>query len=354
VRAVDVAGRPVGPGAPCFVAVEVGLNHNGDLELAHRLVDAAADAGADGVKFQNYRTEDFVTDRTVTYEYVSGSTPVREAQYDMFKRYELPDAAWTELRDHCDQRGVVFFSTPTGLDGLALLVALGVPLLKNGSDYLVHLQMIGAMAETGIPTVLSTGMSTLEEIDEAVRAFRDHGGRDLVLLHCTSSYPTPAEDVNLRRIPALADRFGVPVGLSDHTWGNVAAIGAVALGACFLEKHFTLDRGLPGPDHRFSSDPEELRALVEAVRTVEANLGDASIGPTTGEELGRAEYRVSCVAARDLVTGHVLADEDIVFRRPGGGVRPGAKDSLIGRPLAREVAAGAALTWSDVGDVEEP
>lgn len=340
---IDVQGHRVGTGEPCFIAVEVGLNHNGDLELAHRMIDAAADAGVDGVKFQTYRTEDFVSDRSVTYEYVSAGETVVEAQYDMFKRYELPDDAWPALRDRCLERGVVFFSTPTGYETLDAVVRLGAPLLKNGSDYLGHLPLIRAMARTGLPTVLSTGMATVEEIAEAVAAFDGAGGTELVLLHCTSSYPTPPEDVNLRAIPALEARFGVPVGLSDHTDGIVAAIGAVTLGACFLEKHFTLDRTLPGPDHRFSTDPAELVELVRAVRTVEQSLGTDTIGPAGSELLGRREYRLSCVAARDLQAGGVLGERDIAFRRPGSGVPPSEVELLVGHRLRADIAAGVQL-----------
>jgi N,N'-diacetyllegionaminate synthase len=340
MRTVSAAGRAIGPGEPCFVAVEVGLNHNGDVALAHKLIDAAVDAGADAVKFQTYRTEDFVTDRSVTYEYLSAGETVVEPQYDMFKRYELPEDAWPELLDHCEQRGALFFSTPTGMDTLEQLVQIGTPMLKNGSDYLVHLPLIRAMAETGIPTVISTGMSTLTEIDDAVRAFRDAGGEDLILLHCTSSYPTPPEDVHLRKIETLAGRFDCPVGLSDHTDGIVAALGAVALGACFLEKHFTLDKALAGPDHRFSADPAELRALVEAVRALEESLGDDELGPADSEALGRRDYRLSCVAASELASGTVLAEGDVAFRRPGTGIPPARVESLVGRRLRASVAAG--------------
>lgn len=340
MRPVDLGTRLIGPGEPCFIAVEVGLNHNGDVQTAHQMVDVAADAGVDGVKFQNFRTEDFVSDRTVTYEYVSQGATVCESQYEMFSRYELPDSAWKELRDHCRERDVVFFATPTGETSLQQLVDLDVALMKNGSDYLVHLPMIRAMAASGVPTVLSTGMATLEEIDDAVEAFRDAGGHDLVLLHCTSSYPTPAAEVHLRKIPELVARFDVPVGLSDHTWGTVAAVGSVALGSCFLEKHFTLDKNLPGPDHRFSSDPEELRQLVSAVRTIEANLGESAIGPTPSEQAGRRDFRLSCVASRPLDVGHRLTRDDVVFRRPGTGLPPKEVDRLIGRVVSVPLDVG--------------
>lgn len=343
MRAVEVGPRTIGPGAPCFVAVEVGLNHNGDVDLAHRMVDAAADAGADGVKFQNYRTEDFISDRSITYSYLSGGRTVVETQFEMFKRYELPTAVWAELRDHCAERGVVFFSTPTGESGLDDLLELGVQLLKNGSDYLLHAPLVRAMARSGIPTVLSTGMATEEEVATAVGEFRAAGGERLVLLHCTSSYPTPPSDVNLRAIPRLAETFACPVGLSDHTDGVVAALGAVALGACFLEKHFTLDKSLPGPDHRFSADPAELRELVDSVRTLEQSLGEATIAPAPSELAGRNDFRLSCVAARDLAAGAVLSDEDIAFRRPGTGLPPTEAHRLVGRTLQRDLRAGEVM-----------
>ena len=341
---ISAGRRAIGAGQPCFIAAEVGLNHNGDLDRAHAMVDAAADAGADGVKFQNFRTEDFINDRAVTYEYISAGERVVESQWDMFRRYELPPSAWPELRDHCEQRGVVFFSTPTGEDGLEDLVRMGSPLLKNGSDYLGHLPLIRAMARSGIPTVLSTGMAVLDEVRLAVEAFHGAGGTDLVLLHCTSSYPAPLEDINLRKIPALEAEFGCPVGFSDHTDGAIAAAGSVAVGGCFVEKHFTLDRNLPGPDHRFSAGPEELRVLVDAVRATELALGSGEIKPAPSELLGRADFRLSCVAASALEAGRELTEADVEFRRPGTGLPPGEVDRLIGRRLTRDVAAGDVLT----------
>jgi N-acetylneuraminate synthase/N,N'-diacetyllegionaminate synthase len=344
---VRIGERVVGDIHPCFIVAEIGINHNGDMDLAHRLIDAAADAETDAVKFQNYRTEDFILDRSLTYTYVSQGKTVVESQYEMFKRCELSSAALVALREHCDRRGVIFFSTPTSEEGVADLVRAGAPLLKNGSDYLLHVPLIREMARTGLPTVISTGMATFVEIDEAVRAFREAGGRDLILLHCVSSYPAPAEDVHLRKIKTLADTFGCPVGFSDHTSGIVATLGAVALGACLIEKHFTLDRNLPGPDHRFSADPAEFRSLVEAVRTVEKMLGEFAIGPAPSEISGRQEYRLSCVAARDLPAGHCLSESDIVFCRPGTGLPPRAVEWIVGRRLKSKVSAGKVLEPDD-------
>lgn len=337
---IHIGKRSVGQGHPCLLVAEIGINHNGDLDLAHRLIDVATEAGADAAKFQSYRTEDFVPDRSITYEYISQGQRVVEKQYDMFKRCELSSTALVELQEHCERRGLVFFSTPTSEEGVKDLVHMGVPLLKNGSDYLPHLPLIRAMARTHLPTVISTGMGTLAEIDDAVNAFRDAGGKDLILLVCTSSYPAPPEDTHLRRIPALGTVTGCPVGLSDHTNGIIAAVGAVALGSCIIEKHFTLDKNLPGPDHRFSADPAEFRALVQSVRTLEKSLGEPTIGPTESERLGRRNFRLSCVAARDLPIGHCLDESDIAFRRPGDGLPPKAVEWLLGRRLARGITAG--------------
>ena len=347
MKVVRIGQRLVGEGEPCFLAAEVGINHNGDMDLAHQSIDAAANAGADAVKFQNYHTEDFISDRSLTYEYVSQGKTVVEPQYDMFKRYELAPEKLRELREHCDRRGVVFFSTPMSEKGIAELIAAGSPLLKNGSDCLVHLPLIRAMARTGLPTVISTGMATLDDVKDAVEAFRDAGGNGLILLHCTSSYPTPAEDVHLRKIAGVGRSVRLS-GRIERSYGrHLAAIGSVALGACMIEKHFTLDKNLPGPDHRFSADPREFRMLVDSIRSMEKSLGSAELKPAASEELGRRDYRLSCVAARELPAGHRLVDADIAFRRPGFGFPPKKLESLIARELVRNVPSGHVFASED-------
>jgi N-acetylneuraminate synthase/N,N'-diacetyllegionaminate synthase len=343
-----IGARAIGPEAPAFLVAEIGINHNGDLDLARSMIDAAARAGADGVKFQNYRTEDFISDRTLTHAYVSQGRSVVESQYDLFKRCELPRSALKLLKAHCDERAVVFHSTPTSEEGIRDLIDIRTLVLKNGSDYLTHLPLIRAMGRTGLPTVISTGMGAADEIDAAARAFRETGNDQIVLLHCTSSYPTPPAETNLRRIPTLAATYRCLAGFSDHTEGVEAAVGAVALGACWIEKHFTLDKNLPGPDHRFSADPAEFRALADAVRRMERALGDPRLGPTASEAHGREAYRVSCVAARSLPAGHVLGEDDVVFRRPGTGLPPAQSHLLSGRVLRHSVEAGGVIALSDV------
>jgi N-acetylneuraminate synthase/N,N'-diacetyllegionaminate synthase len=265
----------------------------------------------------------------------------------MFKRCELAPGQLRELREHCDRQNVLFFSTPTSESGIRDLLDVGVHWLKNGSDYLVHLPMIRAMARSGLPTVISTGMAEAGDVQDAVEAFRGAGGKDLILLHCTSTYPTPTEDVHLRKICTLAGEFDCPVGLSDHTDGTLAAVGSVALGACMIEKHFTLNKTLPGPDHRFSADPAEFRLLVDSVRTMERSLGSAELGPAASEALGRRDYRLSCVSARPLAAGHCLTAADIAFRRPGSGFPPKELDRLIARELLKDVPAGHVFSVED-------
>jgi N-acetylneuraminate synthase/N,N'-diacetyllegionaminate synthase len=284
----------------------------------------------------------------LVYEYENQGEKIREPQFDMFKRCELSEDDLGLLKEQCDTSGVIFHSTPTSRDGIAALLEAGASFLKNGSDYLTHLPLIRAMAETGLPTVLSTGMATLAEIDEAVCAFRDAGNEQLILLECTSAYPTPSEEVHLRRMPALGDAFGCLVGFSDHTEGTTGAIASVVLGACLIEKHFTLDRELPGPDHYFSSDPTEFGDLVRAVREVEVMLGNARTYLKESEREGRANFRLSCVAAKSLPAGYVLAEDDLTFQRPGTGVRPADAHHLVGRSLKTSLAANAMVLPNDL------
>lgn len=346
---LGIAGRAIGAGAPCFMVAEVGINHNGSVELAKECVAAAAASGADAVKFQTFRTEDFLGDRALTYDYVSQGRPVRESQYEMFKRHEFAAEQWAEIAAYCAGCGMLFFSTPTGPESLALLLRLGVPALKNSSDYLTHERLLRAMAATGLPVIVSTGMATLGEIDAAVRVVRETGNDRLALLHCTSNYPVHPADVHLNKIGTLRALFGCPVGFSDHSAGIVAALGAVALGAAIIEKHFTTDKTLPGPDHWLSADPDEFRALVDAVRVLEASLGESVIRPAAGEVEARRNYQISCVAARDLEVGRRLLAADIVFQRPGSGLPPRAAQYLVGRRVERPIAAGAIIALESLG-----
>jgi len=348
MQTIEIGSQMVGPGRPCFLVAEIGINHNGSMDLAKQMIDAAVQAGANGVKFQNYRTEDFIFDRTLTYRYLSQGVPVIESQFEMFKRCELDKTSLKSLKEYCDSRGVSFHSTPTSQAGIADLTEIGVQVLKNGSDFLTHHPLIRCMGETGLPVVLSTGMATLSEVSEAVHELRSTGNDQLILLHCVSSYPASADDVHLRKIPVLASAFDCVVGFSDHTIGTTAAAGAVVLGASWIEKHFTLDKSLPGPDHWFSADPAEFELLVSSVRTMERCLGESRLGPTTSESRNRQNFRLSCVASGDMKAGHVLREEDVVFRRPGTGVPPAWLPFLLGRSVRRDIGRGELIQAGDL------
>lgn len=347
-RLVEIQGRPVGEGAPAYIVAEIGINHNGDMDLAARTIAAAARAGVDAVKFQNYQVIDFVRDRSLTHSWTEGGRAITESQVDLFTRCELREDQLSWLQAVCAEQGVSFHSTPTGALGLSELQRLGVPVLKNGSDFLGHLDFIEAMGKTGLPTVLSTGMATLSDIARAAEAFRSTGNTQLILLHCVSSYPAPLESCNLRRIVSMREVFGCPVGFSDHTAGLTAALAATALGACWIEKHFTLDQALPGPDHAFSSDEAEMRALVEGVRGVERALGDGAMGATVTEAGSRRAYRLSCAAARALPAGHSLQRSDLMLLRPGHGISPEHLPLLVGRTLLRALADGELVQLEDL------
>jgi len=328
-----------------FIVAEVGINHNGDMGLARESIVAAAEAGADSVKFQNYKTEDFITDRNLIFEYQSQGAIIKEPQYDMFKRCELTRDQLAYLKELCDQAGVLFHSTPTSVEGIADLQEIDCRILKNGSDYLTNLRLVRAMGETGLKTILSTGMATLSEIDDAVRTFRETGNEDLMLLHCTSSYPTPAEDVNLSRMATLRDAFDCEVGFSDHSDGTTAAIGATILGARWVEKHFTLSKDLPGPDHWFSINPEELRILVKSIRVAEKILGTPNISLTDIEKPGRTDFRLSCAASENIAKGEKLSLQKIAYKRPGNGLPPKTANYLEGLFATRNIKKGEQLKF---------
>ena len=347
VRPFVVRDRVLGEG-PAFLIAEAGVNHNGDLDLARRLVDAAADAGADAVKFQTFRTDALVSEGAPKARYQVETTGGGESQRAMLTRLELSREAHAALRDRAVRRGLVFFSTPFDEASADLLAELGVELLKVPSGEVTNLPLLRHLAAKRRPILLSTGMCTLEEVATAVDTLRAAGDPPLAILHCVSAYPAPAADTNLRAMDTLRARFDVPVGLSDHTLGIEIALAAVARGAAVLEKHLTLDRALPGPDHRASLEPADFAALVRGARAIEAALGDGIKRPMPSELDTRAVARRSLVAARALPAGHRLTREDIAVKRPGSGIPPGELDNVVGRRLARAVAVDEVLRWPDV------
>jgi N-acetylneuraminate synthase/N,N'-diacetyllegionaminate synthase len=337
-----LAGRTVGAGHPCLVIAEAGVNHNGDPALAHRLVDVAAEAGADAVKFQTFRPEGLVAAGADAAPYQRRQGALGQRQ--MLEALALPDSAWRDLADHAAERGLLFLSTAFDAESLELLLALGVPALKVPSGELDNLGFIADLAGRGLPLVVSTGLGTEDEVAAAVAAAAAAPG--LALLHCVTAYPAPAAASNLRAMAAMGERFGVPVGWSDHTEGHVTAVAAVALGAAIVEKHFTTDRGLPGPDHAASADPAQLAAYVAAVRTAEASLGDGVKRPAAAELENRRFARRSYHAARDLSPGEVVQEADVALLRPATGLPPSA--TVVGRVVARPIEAGRALVPEDL------
>jgi N,N'-diacetyllegionaminate synthase len=327
----------------CAVIAEIGLNHNGELDLARRSIIAAAEAGADAVKFQNFRTEDFLADRTLTFTYLSQGKTITEPFFDLCKRNEFQREWLPELTGLCHELGVELLSTPTSEDGVRDLVECGCRYIKNGSDYLTHTPLLRTMAETGLTVLVSTGMADTDDIDSAMEAVAPAMPDRVVLLHCTSSYPTAPEHTNLRRMLTLRDRYGVQVGFSDHTEGWQAAVQAVSLGAVMVEKHFTLDRDLPGPDHWFSSTPDELAIMVREIRAAEMRLGDPALLPAGSEMATKGEWRIGVVAAHALAPGHVLSRDNVAFRKPARGILPRDLDRWLGRTIGTAVEANEPL-----------
>lgn len=346
---IDIAGRKVGPGHPCFIIAEAGVNHNGSLEMARQLVKVAAQTGADAVKFQTFKAERLVTPDAPKADYQLQMTNATGSQYDMLRRLELSPEVHYELMTYCREKGILFMSTPFDEKSADLLNDLGVPAFKIGSGEVTNWPFLAHVARKGKPIVLSTGMSYLSEVDEAVRVIRDVGCDRLVLLHCVSSYPADPANVNLRAMQTMAMAFGVPVGYSDHTPGVEVALAAVALGACVIEKHFTLDRNLPGPDHRASLEPDELAALVQGVRTVEAALGHGRKEPAASEANTAAVARRSLVAARDIPAGTMLTEEMIAIKRPGVGLPPALRGYLVGRTVRVDIQVGSLITFRMLG-----
>lgn len=327
------------------IIAEAGVNHNGDLALAKRLVDAAAAAGADFVKFQTFKAERLVTRDAAKAEYQKATSGAHESQFDMIRRLELSDTMHRELIAHCAARGIAFLSTAFDVESLDLLAGFGLPLVKIPSGEITNLPYLRHVGRMGLPVVISTGMAVLDEVGEALAVLAAAGTprERVTVLHCTTEYPTPMAEVNLNAMRTIRDTFGVSVGYSDHTPGIEVAIAAAALGASVIEKHFTLDRGLPGPDHQASLEPDELSEMVAAIRNIEAALGDGIKRPTPSELRNRPVARKSIVAARPIAAGEVLTVENLTVKRPGTGVSPMRWDEILGTTAARDYRADEAI-----------
>jgi N-acetylneuraminate synthase/N,N'-diacetyllegionaminate synthase len=344
----EIDGHQVGPGHSAFVIAEAGVNHNGDVKMAADLIRAAKQAGADCVKFQTFKAERVVTADAPKASYQMRVTDPAESQLAMLRSLELSENAYGDLMALCAEQGLVFTSTPYNEEDLAFLQELGVPVLKSASIHLAEPRFLQRMAETGLPLIVSTGMATWEELELAVQAIRATGNDRFVLLQCTTNYPSAVEDTHLRAMVEMGRRLQCLVGYSDHTQSHVPCLGAVALGACVIEKHFTLDKSLLGPDHSTSETPTNFAALVQAIRTMEVALGGTEKQPTATERANMLGMRRSIVARRAMPAGHTIADEDLTCKRPANGIAPKEWPRLVGRKIARSVAAGALLQWDDL------
>jgi pseudaminic acid synthase len=343
--AFSIAGREIGPGKPVYVIAELSANHRQHEDVAIELVHAAHEAGADAVKLQTY-TPDTITIASDAPSFRAGSGSLWEGTtlHDLYQEAYMPWAWQPGLKTLAESLGMDCFSSPFDPTAVDFLMAMDVPAFKVASFELVDLPLIRRMAETGRPLVMSTGMATEAEIDEAVAAAREADANGIALLKCTSAYPSPPEAVNLRAIPAMAERWGVPVGLSDHTLGEVVAVGAVALGACIVEKHMTLSSADSSPDSAFSLDKDAFRRMVEAIRVAELALGRPEVGPTDEERESR-RFRRSLFVVQDVAAGEALTESNVRSIRPADGLHTRYYEAVLGRRAARAIERGTPLHW---------
>lgn len=345
---ISISGKTIGQNVPVFIIAEAGVNHNGSLKLAKEMVIRAKEAGADCVKFQTFKAERVVTKNAPKAAYQLKTTSTTESQLEMLKKMELSLADYEEIIAVCRQHNIIFISTPYSLDDVDFLAKLAVPAFKIASGQIVEPAFLEHIALKSLPIILSTGMSTLDEVRAAVNLIRKNGNHNLVLLQCSTNYPTQSADVNLRAMGAMAREFDVNVGYSDHTQSDIACIASVAMGACVIEKHFTLDKSLPGPDHSCSADPEEFSALVRKIRETEKILGSGRKEPTEAEKRNMPGMRRSIVSKRAIKAGTVITSEVIEFKRPATGIRPELLPEVIGATARVDIPEDVLISWADL------
>ncbi len=321
-----------------FIIAEAGVNHNGNLALAKKLVEAAAEAGADAVKFQTFKTEEIVAASAPKASYQTKNTSSEETQYKMLKKLELSENDFFKLQDHCAKHGIAFMSTPFDHSSIDLLVKMGLEIFKIPSGEITNLPYLRKIGSLQKKLILSTGMSDLAEVKAAVDVLLDSGTtkKHLILLHCNTQYPTPFEDVNLPAMNTLKTFFGLKIGYSDHTLGIEVSIAAVALGARVIEKHFTLDKKMTGPDHQASLEPKELKRMVQSIRNTEKAMGSREKRPTTSELRNRPVARKSIIAAQPIAKGVKFSEENLTVKRPGTGISPMNWDTIIGKSATKD------------------
>ena len=353
IKPVKIKNFMIGLGNPCFIIAEAGVNHNGDMKLAHKLIDAAAKAGADAVKFQSFITADIVTPEAQKARYQVETTGQNGGQFAMLKKLELSKDQQKELKSHCDEAGILYLCTPYEERSADLLEKISVAAYKIASTDTSNIPFLRYLARKDIPVILSTGMSSLGEVEESVNELKLYGlDGKIIILQCTSEYPAPVKDINLRAMKTMELAFGCPVGFSDHTPGIGASPWAVAAGACVVEKHFTLDRNMTGPDHPASIEPNELAELVRTIRNVEAALGDGIKRPMPSELPNKTRMQKSLVAIRSIAAGETILETDLTSKRPGNGLPPKWFDRVVGKKAARQIQKEETLElnsiiWSD-------
>lgn len=344
---VKIADKIIGEGEPCFIIAEAGVNHNGDIELAKELIDAARNARADAVKFQTFKAEKVVTQNAEKAEYQKETTE-KGSQYEMIKKLELTEEDFNDLADYAKKKNIVFLSSPFDKESVDLLDEINVPVFKVASGEITNFPLLTHIAKKEKPIILSTGMTTLGEVEEALNVIRSEGVKDTILLHCVSDYPAKMKDVNLRAMETLKRAFKLPVGFSDHTLGITVPIAAVALGACVMEKHFTLDKNLPGPDHKASLEPNELKEMVKAIRDVEKALGDGIKRPTKNEDDVKRVVRRSIVARVDIPDGTIITGDMIEVKRPGTGIEPKYMKMVVGKRAKVNIKKDDLIIWNEL------
>lgn len=338
MKDIPIGDKILGDSSPVFIIAEAGVNHNGDLDMARRLVEEAASCGADCIKFQTFKAERVVTADAPKAKYQLGTTNAAESQLDMLRKIELKPEHHRELKQYAENQGLVFLSTPYNFEDIDLLEHLGVQAHKIASGQIVELPFLRKISQTGKPIFLSTGMATMAEIDSALRTIREEGNDRVILLQCTTNYPSRIEDANLRVIQTFKSAFGCLAGYSDHTLGDESAIASIALGARAIEKHFTLDKTLPGPDHSSSMTPEEMKTLVMKIRKTETALGKGQKEPAKIEKENLIGMRRSIVASRDIRKGETITPERITFKRPATGLSPQFYDMILGKKAAKDIS----------------
>lgn len=344
MKKIKLGDRLIGEGEPCFIIAEAGVNHNGNISLAKELIDLAKEAGADAVKFQTFKTENIITKEAKKADYQKKNAGSEESQYEMVQRLELKKEDFKELLGYARKKDIIFLSSPFDKESVNLLSELDLPAFKIPSGEITNFPLLKYIARKGKPVILSTGMAKLGEIEEALNIIWREGLEELILLHCVTNYPAKVEEINLRTIQTLKYAFRLPVGLSDHTDSIFIPAVAFALGACIIEKHFTLNKNLPGPDHRASLEPQELRKTVKSIREVEKALGDGIKKPTKEEEEIKKVARKSIVAKVNIPEGTIITESMLDAKRPGTGIEPKYIDYVAGKIALDEIKRDELIT----------